>query len=320
MGFTAGTGKELRVRNIRLVGTSAPNPAPVIPPPTNPPPSSGRFRVAPYYEVVVQGNPSINGMKHVTFAFIIADGNRNASFEGTPLSNYKPLIDSFKASGGTPILSFGGAACCELAYSQTNESALRAAYEQFYTVYGIKIWDFDIEGSIVSDIASVDRRNRVLSSLQSQYPDLEIYFTVAISNGGLTSEVLNMLNRAKSAGVKMSLVNAMIFDYYTSGSNNNIDDSKSALTALRRQLDAMDRNLKIGATLMIGRDDSGKIMTVADTTTLLNWISVNIPSVSHIAYWAMHRDKPGPADQLWASAGITGFTAGDYLKVFKSFA
>jgi hypothetical protein len=35
MGFTAGTGKELRVRNIRLVGTSAPNPAPVIPPPTN---------------------------------------------------------------------------------------------------------------------------------------------------------------------------------------------------------------------------------------------------------------------------------------------
>jgi chitinase len=234
------------------------------------------------------------------------------------LTSYTSTISSFQSSGGTAILSFGGYGSSELSFSQTNETKLQAAYEQFYTTYGVKIWDFDIEGSMATDVASQNRRNRVLSSLQAKYSDLEIYFTVSISETGLDSTGLALVNRTKNAGVKMSLVNVMLFDYYTSSANNNVNDSKTALTALRTQLDRIDKNLKIGATLMIGKDDSGKVLTVANTTTLLDWISVNIPSATHIAYWAMHRDTPG--SNINTSAGITGFTAGDYLKTFKSYA
>jgi len=254
----------------------------------------------------------------MTFAFVTADANSNASFEGDTLSLYTSTISSFQSSGGTAILSFGGYGSSELSFNQTNETILQATYEQFYTTYGVKIWDFDIEGSMAADIPSQDRRNRVLRSLQKKYSDLEIYFTISISETGLDNTGLSIVNRTKNAGLNVSLVNAMLFDYGTSNNNNNINDSKAALLALRTQLDKIDKNLKIGATLMIGKDDTGKVMTVQNTTTLLNWISVNVPSATLISYWAMHRDKPG--SNINTNAGITGFTAGDYLKVFKSYA
>ena len=281
--------------------------------------STGKFRVAPYYELVVQGNPSLSGMKYATFAFTTADANKNPSFEGSALASYSSIITNFKNGGGIPIMSFGGALGNELAVVQTDETKLKAAYQTFITSYGIKKFDFDIEGPTASDTNAQGRRNRAIKALQTQYTDLEVMFTVAISSTGLPATQVNIIKNARAAGVKISTVNVMLFDYGSATTVSNLEASKTALNALRNQLNAIDVNIKMGATIMIGKDDLGKVITVAETKSLLDWIVANHPTCTHVSFWAMHRDKPG-SGPLYSNAGITGFTAGDYLKTFKLYA
>jgi len=305
------------------ITTVKPTSRPSLSPTLNNNSTTPRFRVAPYYELVVSSNPSLSGLKHATFAFILADSNKNASVElAVPWANsqYSAIVSNFKNSGGAPIISFGGYASNmnEFAVQITDDNALQTAYGQFYTNDGIKIFDFDIEGEASYDSTSQNRRHRALAALQVKYPDLEVMFTVAIAGSGILSNVYTMIQNAKTAGVKISTINAMIFDYGSAlDPQTNIQTSKNALTNLRSQLNQIDGNIKIGATFMIGKDDNGAIMNLADTKTLLDWIAANMPSITHLSYWAMHRDKPG--SDLSSSAGITGFNAGDYLNLFKSY-
>jgi len=305
------------------ITTSEPTPRPSLSPIPKTNSTTGRFRFAPYYELVVSSNPSLSGLKYATFAFILADSNKNASVElAVPWDNsqYSAIVSNFKNSGGIPILSFGGYAANmnEFAVQITNDTALQDAYAQFYINDGIKIFDFDIEDTASYDTVSQNRRHRALAALQLKYTDLEVMFTVAIAGSGILSNVYAMLQNAKSANVKISTVNAMIFDYGSAlDPQTCIQTSKNALTNLRSQLNQIDSKINIGATLMIGKDDNGSIMNLANTKTLLDWVAGNMPSVTHISYWAMHRDKPG--SDLSTSAGISGFTAGDFLKLFKMY-
>ena len=75
-------------------------------------------------------------------------------------------IAGFRAAGGTPIVSFGGAANQELALTCSTVSALAAQYQAVIDATGSRDLDFDIEGAATSDAASLARRAQAIAQLQ----------------------------------------------------------------------------------------------------------------------------------------------------------
>ena len=68
---------------------------------------------------------------------------------------------------------------------------------------------------------------------------------------------------------------------------------------------------------MIGKNDDGAIINLQDMEALLAFAKSK-PYVVHLAFWAVHRDKPGNA--IDSSAGISGFSQGAYTNLFKKYA
>jgi len=87
--------------NIGIGHCAAPVAAPIPTPTARPstPISYQRFRVAPYYELVVSSNPSLSGLNYITFAFILSDSNNNPTVELTApwaSSQYSDIVINFQ--------------------------------------------------------------------------------------------------------------------------------------------------------------------------------------------------------------------------------
>lgn len=260
---------------------------------------------APYVDVTNEDLHLVSlarasGVRHFMLSFLTA---RRGSCE-LRWGGYLPLAheDSITAqildlrnNGGDAAIALGGEVGRELAQTCKDAAQLRKEYQAVLNKYRVRQLDFDIEAGGAKDMASIDRRNLVLSALQKANPDLQISFTLAATPDGLTPEGMNLLRNAKQRGVKIALVNIMAMNY--GGSAPSKEMARNAISAALKtaaQMKSMGLNTGLGITVMIGRNNvKGEVFTLADARELTAFARTHA-EVRMLSMWSLGRDRSCP--------------------------
>ncbi|MGH8888614.1 MAG: carbohydrate-binding protein [Acidothermaceae bacterium] len=250
---------------------------------------------APYLQLsngtVGDMNADMNatGTKYYTLALIIPSSGCTGKWEDGDASvgSFTSQINSLKSAGGNVIISFGGASGGELAQTCTSVSSLEAAYANIVNTYGVTRLDFDIEGGVIGDTASTSRRDQALAALQAANPSVQVDFTLAVDPNGMESPQLNLLNDAKSKGVKVNCVNIMTMDF--GGGTNDLSAAESAARGSVSQLEgifgisATQAWNMLGLTPIAGTNDDGTFFSQSDASSLESFAASN--GVQELAFW-----------------------------------
>ncbi|KAF0812479.1 putative bifunctional chitinase/lysozyme [Andreprevotia sp. IGB-42] len=238
------------------------------------------------------------GLDAATLAFIIT-GNSGCSLSND-VDNMLSDVIAFQQQGGRLIISFGGAAGTYVEARCTG-AQMATLIDGLLQRTGVRALDFDIEGSQLSVTSLNTVRNEAIKTLQAKYPDLYISFTLPTNPTGLTSEGLNLLRGAQTAGVRTDVVNIMTMDYGSSISNGKKmgDLAVQAANSLFTQIKGIyttksDSELwaMVGITPMIGKNDvQTEIFTVADAQQVANFAKQY--GVGLLSFWALQRDRSG---------------------------
>jgi chitinase len=234
-----------------------------------------------------------HGVKNYTAAFVIGSGCNDIWGDTLPVgadSYTDPLIAKAKSEGANVIISSGGAAGEPLAWTCTDQASINAGYQKILDSYGVNSLDFDIEGAAIADTASVARQMQAMKSIQDANPGFTFSVTLPVLPTGLTSDGVNIIQAAKTAGVKIGVVNIMAMDYY-SGSPEMGQAAISAAQATLAQMQAVDSSYtyaNVGITPMIGTNDDGSTFTLADASTVESWAASN--GIGRLSFWSINRD------------------------------
>jgi chitodextrinase len=272
----------------------------------------------------VQAAQQASGQKYYALSFILGNaGTCTPAWDGTHLmaeNYYSTQVNAVRAAGGDVIAVFGGANGSDMASVCTTEASLRAAYQAVIDQYQFKWIDLNIEGGMVSDTASVDRRNKVVKTLQDANPSLKVSYTLPVLRSGLPQGELNVLTNAKANGVRIDYVNIMTMNYGPAG----IDMGQAAIDAAvstRSQLLANGISASLGITPMIGQNNTqGEIFDLADADQLIAYAQAN-SYVGWLSFWSLGRDNGGCPGQTTASASCSGISQTNYAftNKFKAF-
>ncbi|UOX88370.1 ricin-type beta-trefoil lectin domain protein [Amycolatopsis sp. FBCC-B4732] len=252
---------------------------------------------APYLQISdadagqLAADMNATGTKFFTLAFLTPQSGCTPVWEanGTGVGSFKSQISSLQAAGGNVIPSFGGAEGGELAQTCTNTASLTAAYANVVTTYGTPRLDFDIEGGVLNDTASNQRRNSALAALQQQNPAVQVDYTLAVDPTGIPSNELDLLRDAKSKGVKVSVVNLMVMDFYDG--QPVLGDALSAARASASQLASLygistsAAYAMMGLTPIAGRNDDGAQFSQSDAQQLESFAAAN--GVAELSFWEL---------------------------------
>ncbi len=231
------------------------------------------------------------GTKFYTLAFLTPQSGCTPVWEanGTGVGSFKSQISALQAAGGNVIPSFGGAEGGELAQTCTNTSSLTAAYANVVNTYGTPRLDFDIEGGVLNDTASNQRRNSALAALQQQNGAVQVDYTLAVDPTGIPSNELDLLRDAKNKGVKVSVVNLMVMDFYDG--QPVLGDALSAARASASQLASLygistsAAYAMMGLTPIAGRNDDGAQFSQSDAQQLESFAASN--GVAELSFWEL---------------------------------
>ncbi|MEW1718470.1 hydrolase [Streptomyces sp. NPDC093109] len=259
---------------------------------------------APYVSATTAASTDTTGSPATyNLAFAVADGT-DGSATCAPAWGGTAAYDSaavaartakLTASGADIRVSFGGAASTELALACGSADKLAAAYAKALDAIGASKADFDIEGSALTDTASITLRNKALAQLQRKR-DLDITYTLPVMPDGLEKTATAVLTDAAKQGVDLSAVNIMAMNYSTSDTGDMGDYAESAAEAAHGQIaDALGlssakawRALHI--TAMIGVNDvAGETFTLADAAQLRTF--ARRKGVGALSMWATFRDQ-----------------------------
>lgn len=280
------------------------------------------------------------GINKFIFSFITYDSEGNPSWGGydkQQVGQNDKYIDEIRANGGDIILSFGGANAsnvpdatnADLAATNKSPEELAALYEAILKNYDAHIIDFDIEGLLVQDSASLEKRAQAVAILQDSYKEqglpLQVMVTLPVLETGLTNDGVNVLKTFRQNNATIDTVNIMAMDY-----GHPVDDMGTAAVqaaeSLKDQLATVypeysDEQLyqMIGITPMIGQNDSGnEIFTLENQKTLLDWANKN--DIRMLSFWSTNRDNPGPDGQVSPSHnGISSVKSGDFGRGISGF-
>ncbi|MFH1160224.1 MAG: hypothetical protein V1733_04665 [bacterium] len=266
---------------------------------------------APYVDVYLWPPFDISktdstGICYYTLAFIVDDpwqSGPNPCWGGYSVYDttwYQSQIAGLRANGGEVIISCGGANGTELAYVATNPVQLKNAYQLVVDAYALQSIDFDIEGMLVADTASVHRRSAALKLLQDDNPGLEISLTLPVMPYGLTPDGINVVASAVEHGVELGVVNIMAMDYGPVGDMG--DWAMQAADNLFLQLQTIYLQAGItlpdsiiwkkeGITPMIGQNDvPGEIFYLDDAADVRGYALNH--QIGRVAMWSANRDQP----------------------------
>lgn len=215
-------------------------------------------------------------------------------------------IARFRQIGGHVAISFGGLLNDELSIKCTDLDKLQKAYQNVIDRYQVDTIDFDLEGANLTNTEALARRALVLQKLQnvakSNKKSLAVWLTLPVAPYGLMPDGTNAIAEMLSKNVDLSGVNVMTMDYGDSlgVSESMSDGSESALIQTERQLGVLytkaginldDTSLwsKLGATPMIGQNDtSNEIFTTDDATKFNNFALTK--GLGRISMWSANRD------------------------------
>src|SRR4029079_5729593 len=156
----------------------------------------------------------------------------------------------------------------------------------------------------------IDRRNKAITKLQAWAPPnggpVGVQSTLPTSRDGLEASGIAVLQNAVTNGVRVDIVNPMVFDYYDRATGTAADMGDSAIhavTGLNAQLGGAglfpaetpaERWAMIGATIMNGLDDYPRrteSTSIDDAKDLLAFAKAN--GMRAISMWAIERDNGG---------------------------
>ena len=284
-------------------------------------PTASLSRVyAPYFEtwttdsITTVANQS--GARYFTLAFLETTGKTSCTLawngsksQTVPAGRYLADIASLRAIGGDVIPSFGGWSAdqggTEIGDSCKDVASIATAYEQVITTYNVTRLDMDIEGKSLSRPDGIDRRNKAIKLLQdwalANGRTVQIQYTLPTSRDGLEASGLAVLENAIANGVRVDVVNPMVFDYYDRAGTDMGDSAISALNGLNAQLATLypaktlaQRWAMTGATIMNGLDDYPRrteSTSIQDALQLLGHAQAN--GMNTISMWAIQRDNGG---------------------------
>ncbi|WP_329455021.1 chitinase [Streptomyces sp. NBC_01497] len=263
-------------------------------------PAAGSTTFAPYTDMsngqegLLDTAITQHGVKSFTAAFVIGSGCNAIWGDTLPVggdSFTDPLIKKAQSEGASVIVSNGGAAGYPLGWTCTDQNAIKAAYQKIIDSYGVKSLDFDIEGGAVADQTSAVRNWTVMKQLKASNPGLTVSATLPVLPSGLTQDGVNILSSAKTAGLKLDVVNAMTMDYYQGNQDMGQAAIKAgqATLAQMKSVDAGYSYANLGITPMIGTNDDGSTFTLANATTVKNWAVSN--GVGRLSMWSANRDQ-----------------------------
>lgn len=258
---------------------------------------------APYLQISdadanqMAADMNATGTKFFTLAFFTPQNGCTPIWEanGTGVGSFKSQISALQAAGGNVIPSFGGAEGGELAQTCTNTASLTAAYANVVNTYGTNRLDFDIEGGVLNDTTSTARRNSALAALQAQNPAVQVDYTLAVDPAGLPTQEMDLLRDAKNKGVRVSVVNLMVMDYYDG--QPVINDALSSARNTAPQLASLygistsAAYAMMGLTPIAGRNDDGAQFSQTDAQTLETFAASN--GVQELSFWELQDyDRP----------------------------
>ena len=255
---------------------------------------------APYFETwtiySITTTAQQSGTKYYTLAFLETLGTRSCTrawggsrTQTVASGRYLADIASLRAMGGNVIPSLGGWSAdqggTEIGDSCKNVNTIASAYEQLVTTYDVTRLDMDIEGRSLTKPAGIDRRNKAIALVQAWAAangrTLQVQYTLPTSAGGLEASSLAVLQNAVANGVRIDLVNPMVFDYYDGTTTQMGAAAISALQGLHGQLTTLlpaKTSAQLwaleGATMMNGVDDYPKgteVTSVADAQQVLDF-------------------------------------------------
>jgi hypothetical protein len=272
---------------------------------------------SPYFETwttdTLTATANASGVRYFTMAFLETTSRTSCTlaWDGVAadsVANGKYLSDiaSLRALGGDVIPSFGGWSAdqgnTEIGDSCSNVDTIAAAYEDVVTRYNVSRLDMDIEGRSLTKTGGIDRRNRAIALLQqwavANGRPLTISYTLPTTAGGLAASGLAVLQNAKVNGVRIDIVQPMVFDYYDRVTTDMGAAAVSALTGLNGQLqtllgiDSAHAWALEGATIMNGIDDYPRrteVTQLADAQKLLDLARAQ--HMSTLSMWAIQRDN-----------------------------
>jgi Glycosyl hydrolases family 18 len=289
-------------------------------------PGAGAFKAwpaqvfSPYFETWTSSGsiPSLasqSGTHYFNLGFLQAAsaGSCTLTWDGSQSADspsYQSEIGQLKQQGGNVALTFGGQSAgdngTEIADSCSSVSALAADYEAVINTYHVSRLDMDVELNALNDSAGIDRRNKALAMTQTWaashgYP-LQIQYTLPVQPSGLQPNALAVLQSAVQAGVKVSLVNLMAFDYYDLPGGVDMGSAATeAATSVNGQLASLypkesreERYAMEGITFLPGIDDNPSKTEVTQLSNARQILSfARDHSLGLLSIWAIQRDNGG---------------------------
>jgi hypothetical protein len=276
---------------------------------------------APYFEAynTSRGGPAAvsraSGAKYVSLAFLqtARAGSCTAYWNGhtsEPISSsgFGSDISAIQAAGGNVFPSFGGYAAdttgTELADSCPSVTSIAEVYEKVITTYHVPRIDLDVEGTSLTNMAGINRRNKAVAQVESwaaaRKISIQFSYTLPALNTGLSSEDDAVIDNAVADHARISVVNLMTFDYFLGTEQNMAADTENAADGTYLELQSLfpsDSPAQlwhmIGVTEMPGIDDFGadETFTKADATTLRTWAESK--GIDTLSFWALQRDNGG---------------------------
>jgi hypothetical protein len=275
---------------------------------------------APYFETwtsdAITTIAQQSGARYFTLAFLETLGKTSctlawngSSSQTVAAGRYLTDIRSLRGLGGDVIPSFGGWSAdqggTEIGDSCKDPAAIASAYEQVVTSYDVTRLDMDIEGRSLTRSAGIDRRNRAIKLLQdwaaAHGRTVQIQYTLPTSADGLEPSGVAVLQNAVTNGVRIDVVNPMVFDYYDRVTTDMGGAAVNASNGLHEQLHTLlpaktDAQLWAmqGATIMNGLDDYPRrteVTDLADAQQLLGF--ARTAGMSTLSMWAIQRDNGG---------------------------
>ncbi|MEY9834932.1 carbohydrate binding domain-containing protein [Streptacidiphilus sp. EB103A] len=275
------------------------------------------YSVAPYVDMsngqegMLDTAITSHGLKAYTAAFVLGEGCNQIWGDTLPIgadSYTDPLIAKAKSEGASVIISSGGSAGEPLAWTCTTQSSIDAGYQAIINDYGVTQLDFDVEGAAIADTAAAARQMQAMKDLKASNPNLQFSMTLPVLASGLTNDGVNILKAAKSAGIRIDVVNLMTMDYYSGTGTEMGQGSVAAAQATLAQMQSVDSGYSyanVGITPMIGKNDDGSTFTLADAQTVESFAVQH--SVGRLAFWSVDRDQPcsGTANSLSTCSEIS---------------
>jgi hypothetical protein len=302
---------------------------------------------APYFETWTRNSITSvaqrSGARYFTLAFLETLGTRSCTLawngertQRLSSGRYVSDIASLRSIGGDVIPSFGGWSAdqggTEIAESCKDVDVIAAAYESVVKKYGVTRLDMDVEGRSLKRTAGIDRRNRAIKLLQdwavANGRTVQVQFTLPTLVSGLEADALAVLQNAVTNGVRIDLVNPMVFDYYDGVTSDMGAAAISALQGVNAQLQSLfptktpaELWAMQSATIMNGLDDypgRTEVTELADAHELLDFADVN--GMSALSMWAIQRDNGGCPGTTGANdcSGLAQH-AWDFTDLLKSF-